>query len=72
MLCCTSQPRAFAVVSCTPNVDTRASHECDDVILNQITKEFIKQELFSSSAFFSLIDKVQIKKQLFILVEREM
>lgn len=62
MLRCSSQPRPFTTVSCTPQVDTRASREHDDVILSQITKEFIKQDLISFSPFCSWMDKVQIKK----------
>lgn len=57
MLCYSSHPRPFTMVSCTPKVDIRASHEYDDVILSQIAKEFIKQDLISFSPFCSLMDK---------------
>lgn len=62
MLCCSSHPRPFTMVSCIPRVDTRASHEHDDVILSQIAEEFIKQDLISFSPFCFLMDKVQMKK----------
>lgn len=68
MLCCSCYPRPFTTVS--PKVDTTASPVHDDVIFSQITKEFIKQDLISFSPFCSLMDKVQIKKQLLILAER--
>lgn len=56
-------------VSCTAKVDTRASHEYGDLILSQIAKLFIKQDLVSSSPLCSLVDKVQVEKQLLVLAE---
>lgn len=52
MLCCSSHPRPLTMLSRTPSINTRLSHEPDDAILSQIL------DLISSS----LMDKIQIKK----------